>query len=81
VTHYTFEVVVEPDDDAWYAYAPTLVQQGGATWGASREEALANLGEVIRMVVASMIEHGEPVPTEAADRPRSPEKQLVAVTV
>ena len=35
----------------------------GATWGATREEALANLDEVIRMVVASMIGHGEWLPT------------------
>ena len=81
MTHYAFEVVIEPDDDAWYAYAPALVQRGGATWGASREEALANLAAVIRIVVASMIEHGEAVPTEAADRPPLPGKHLVAVTV
>jgi predicted RNase H-like HicB family nuclease len=81
VTRYTFEAVVEPDEDAWYAYCPALVQQGGATWGATREEALANLDEVIRMAVASMIEHGEPIPEQPADRQVQSKKQLVAITV
>jgi predicted RNase H-like HicB family nuclease len=81
VTRYSFEVVVEPDEDAWYAYCPALVEQGGATWGASREEALANLDDVIRMVVASMIEHGESIPEEPADRGRRSEEQPVDVTV
>ena len=53
VTRYTFEVVVEPDEDAWYAHSPALVERGAAAWGASREEALANLDEVIRLVVAA----------------------------
>jgi predicted RNase H-like HicB family nuclease len=81
VTRYTFEVVVEPDEDAWYAYCAALVQQGGAAWGATREEALANLDEVIRLVVASLIEHGEPIPEEPADRRHLSEQQCVDVTV
>jgi hypothetical protein len=36
-------------------------EAGWATSGTSREEALANLDEVTRMAVASMIEHGEPI--------------------
>ncbi len=62
MTRYTFEVVVEPDEDAWYAYCPALAERGGATWGSSRDEALANLDDVIRLVVASLIEHGESIP-------------------
>jgi predicted RNase H-like HicB family nuclease len=65
VTTYTFKVVIEPDDDRWYAYCPALVERGGATWGATPEEALANLEAVAKMVVASLIEHGEAI-TEAA---------------
>lgn len=64
MTTHTFKVVVEPDEGAWYAYCPALVRRGGATWGTTRAEALANLDEVIKMVVASMIEHGEPIPEE-----------------
>jgi predicted RNase H-like HicB family nuclease len=62
---YTFKVVIEPDDDRWHAYCPALVAYGGATWGATQKEALANLETVVRMVVASLVEHGEPI-AEAA---------------
>ena len=33
------------------------------------------------MVVASMLEHGEPIPDQPEDRLRLPEERLVAVTV
>ena len=59
---YRFKAVIEPDDGHWYAYCPDLVEQGGATWGDTREGALANLEEVVRMVVASMLEHGDQLP-------------------
>ncbi len=58
---YVFRVVVEPDEDRWFAYCPLLQKQGGATWGDTREEALRNLQEVLQMVVASMWEHGEEI--------------------
>ena len=60
---YQFPVVVEPDEDRWFAYCPPLLDQGGSTWGASREEALGNIEQVVRMVVASSVEHGDPLPT------------------
>jgi predicted RNase H-like HicB family nuclease len=63
---YVFTVVVEPDEDRWYAYAPALVSQGGATWGYTKEEALANIGEAVRLVVESLKEHGDPILTEPA---------------
>jgi predicted RNase H-like HicB family nuclease len=62
---YTFEIVIEPDDDRWVAYSPLLKEKGGATWGYTREEALKNINEVLEMVVESMIEDGEPVPEES----------------
>jgi len=43
-----------------------LVSQGGATWGYTKEEALANIGEAVRLVVESLKEHGDPIPTEPA---------------
>jgi predicted RNase H-like HicB family nuclease len=82
VITYTFKVVVEPDEDAWYAYCPALVGQGGATWGSTRAEALANIDEVIKMVLASMIKHGEPIPDDSTGGPlRVSEEHMVAVTV
>jgi len=82
MTTYTFKVTIEPDDDRWYAFCPALVAQGGATWGATPEEALANLETVVKMVVASLAEHGEPIaetaPSGSVEVSAEP---LVAVTV
>lgn len=65
---YNFKVVVEPDEDQWHAYCPALEDQGGATWGATKEEALKNIEEVVQMVVESLLEHGEPLPREASNQ-------------
>jgi predicted RNase H-like HicB family nuclease len=64
---YAFKVVVEPDDDRWHAYCLALLTKGAATWGHTKEEALQNIEEVVKMVVDSMIEYGEPIPEEPAD--------------
>jgi predicted RNase H-like HicB family nuclease len=69
---YSFKVVVEPDEDAdgnpaWHAYCPALVSMGAATSGQTRDEALKNIGEVVQLVVESMIEHGEQLPEESAE--------------
>ena len=40
---YTFNIVLEPDEDRWHAYCPALHEQGAATWGHTREEALRNI--------------------------------------
>jgi predicted RNase H-like HicB family nuclease len=56
-----------------------LVGRGAATWGHTREEALANIEEVLKMVVASMLEHGESI--HPADTVQISEEPLVAVTV
>jgi predicted RNase H-like HicB family nuclease len=58
MTSYIFKVVIEPDEDRWHAYCPALVERGAATWGATRGEALANIEDVVKIVVASMLEHG-----------------------
>lgn len=82
VTTYTFKAVVEQDDDRWHAYSPTFVDRGGATWGDTREEALENLEEVLKMVVLSLIEHGEPILTEQSrDAVGVSENPLVVVNV
>jgi len=78
---YVFRVVVEPDEDRWHAYAPALVSQGGATWGYTREEALANIGDVVQMVVESLVEHGEPIPEEPEDEVQVFSEPRVAVTI
>jgi len=77
VTTYTFRVVVEPDEDRWRAYCPALEEQGAATWGDTREEALQHIREVLEMIVAELLDEGKPVPGNAAVS----EEPLVAVTV
>src|ERR1039457_1287749 len=65
---YNFRIVVEPDGERWHAYCPALVGQGGATWGHTQQEALKNIQEVVQMVVESLMEHGQALPTEPADQ-------------
>ena len=77
MTTYLFKVVVEPDEDRWSAHCPTLKHLGAATWGNTREEALKHIDEVVHMVVAELIEDGDPIPE---DVPVS-EEPLIAITV
>ena len=54
-------VVFETDEDGWeVASCPTL--PGCHSQGRTREEALANIREAIRGYLASMREHGAPLP-------------------
>jgi len=78
---YTFEIVIEPDEDRWVVYSPLLKEKGGATWGYTKEEALKNINEVLEMVVESMIEDGEPVPEESFIETVETVKSEVAVAV
>ena len=78
---YSFKVVIEPDEDRWHAYCPALVAQGGATWGTTREEALKHIEEVVKMVVESLVAHGEPVPDRPSDQVHVFPEARVAVTV
>ena len=64
---YTFKVVVEPDEDRWHAYCPTLEDRGAATWGDTCEEALQHIDEVVQLVVDSKVAHDELLPEESSD--------------
>jgi len=64
---YNFRVVLEPDDDAegqpaWRAYCPALEDIGASTSGRTRDEALHNINEVVRMIVQEFMEDGRPLP-------------------
>lgn len=78
---YTFEIVIEPDEDRWVVYSPLLKEKGGATWGYTKEEALKNINEVLEMVVESMIEDGEPIPEELFIETAETIKSEVAITI
>jgi predicted RNase H-like HicB family nuclease len=64
---YAFRVIVEPDEDRWHAYCPVLEERGAATWAYTREEALKNIDEVVKMVIEEMIEDGAPLPKGPRD--------------
>jgi predicted RNase H-like HicB family nuclease len=68
---------LEPDEDRSRACAPALEAQGASTWGYTRGEALANIREVLEMIVGSLAEEGRSVPADVAVS----EEPLVAVTV
>ena len=74
---YIFKVVVEPDEDKWSVYCPVLLPQGAATWGNTREEALKHIHEVVQMIVAELVEDGEPIPEDVLVS----QEPLVAITV
>ena len=56
---FVFKVAIEPDEDKWVAYSPELKDRGGATWSETKEEALKNLQDVVRLVLEDMAECGE----------------------
>ena len=87
---YSFKVVVEPDEDAqgnpaWHAYCPALESVGGATSGRTREEALRNINEVVRMIVQEFIDEGKALPEGPGDSVEieevSQDQPRIAVTV
>ena len=78
---YAFKVIIEPDEDRWFAYCPVLEKRGAAAWGYSKEESLKNIQEVVRMVIESMVEHNEVIPEEPKDEVQVFSDPLVAVTV
>ena len=78
---YTFNVVVEPDEDRWHAYCPALVHKGAATWGNTEQEALKNIREVVQMVVESLTERGQPIPEGPSNQVQVTIEPRVAITV
>lgn len=72
---------MEADEDRWRAYCPVLERQGASTWGDTKEEAVKHIEEVVKMVVESLIEHGEPVPEGPSDQVQVSIEPRVAVTV
>lgn len=78
---YSIRFVVEPDGERWHAYCPALVQQGAATWGYTRQEAIKAINEVVQMVVESLLDHGEALPAEPADQVHVSDEPKVAVIV
>ncbi len=64
VEQYKFNIVIEPDEDTWFAYCPALLNLGGSTFGYTKEEARKNIQEVIEMIVEELIEEGKAIPSD-----------------
>ena len=58
--NYRFSVVIEKDEEAYYAFCPEL--QGCYTRGDKHEEALTNIKDAIRLHVEDRLESGEEIP-------------------
>ena len=78
---YAFKVVVEPDEDRWYAYCPLLEQYGAATWGWTEAEAHKHIGEVVNMVITELTEDGIPIPETPEQEVKVFPEPRVLVTV
>jgi predicted RNase H-like HicB family nuclease len=57
---YRFSVVIEKDQDGYFAFCPEL--QGCYTQGSTYEEALANIRDAIELHVAGRLESGDELP-------------------
>src|SRR3989338_10240101 len=65
---YVFKVVIEPDEDRWFAYCPALKKYGATTWGYTKEEALESIGVVVRMITEELQEDGKAIPDSPQDQ-------------
>jgi antitoxin HicB len=63
---YQFTVVIEPDEDAFHAFVPSLA--GCHTFGMTVDEARANILEAVGLHLECMLEDGETIPTETQSR-------------
>ena len=59
-----YVVVIEQEGEAWGAYVPDL--PGCVAVGRSRDEVETLIADAIPLHVASLREHGEPVPAPTA---------------
>ena len=66
----TFTAVLGLEDNVWHGYCPRLLAYGAAIRGATREEVLGHIHEVVGMIVERLAEEGASLP--AAPRTRSP---------
>jgi len=79
VKTYVFKVIVEPDEDRWFSCCPILEHRGAATWGYTKEEALKNIKDVLKITIESIIEHGEAIPEETENQMSN--KLFVVITL
>ena len=62
--NYRFSVVIERDEEAYFAFCPEL--QGCYTQGETYEKVLENIKDAIRLHVEDRLEMGEEIPQDEA---------------
>ena len=79
----TFEQDKWPDETdekaIWRAYIPAL--PAAHAWGDTQQEALENLKNAVDLIIADLMEAGEPLPTEPSSHVQTSDEPLLAVTV
>lgn len=73
-------MVVEPEQGGFHAYCPALRHLGGVTQGATEDEALKNIHEVVQLIVDELRE-GAQLPSGSTDDVEVFEGTRVAITV
>ena len=81
IRSYVFRVVVEPDEDRWFAYCPALEKHAATTWGYTRDEALRHIREVVEMIVKELMEEHAHIPDEPRNDVSVSKEPQVAVTI
>jgi predicted RNase H-like HicB family nuclease len=87
ITSYTFKAVLKPDkwpDEPdtraiWRAYIPAL--PAAHAWGDTPHEALERLRDAVDLIIADMLEQGEPIPTEPGSFVTQVHEPLITVAV
>lgn len=64
---FTVDIVIEPDEDQFHAYAPAL--KGLHVGGRTEKEALKNAVDATHLYLESLIRHGDPIPLAIIQEP------------
>jgi predicted RNase H-like HicB family nuclease len=59
---YLFNVSLEPDEDGWRAFYAPLEHLGASTWGATKDEAVRHISEVLSLILEELAEEGQDIP-------------------
>lgn len=66
---FKIEIIVEPDDEGFYAYCPAL--EGLHTCGDTESEAIQNARDAVIAYLGSLIKHNDPIPLGILNRERA----------
>lgn len=76
---YAFRVVIEPDEERYYAEIPALPDC--YSWGHTYEEALKNIKEAAELCLETILEDGQRIPEEDPQFARSSPAPAGAKTI